>query len=222
MLSEHRARIHAALGDVHRLAIVDALTSGDHSPRELAGWLGLPSNLLAHHLKVLESAGVIRRRESDGDARRRYVILAHEKLAALGSGHGVPGGPVLFVCTRNSARSQFAAALWRAHTGRPGESAGSEPADRVHPMAVTVAAEMGVDLAGARPKGLDVVTTTPDLVVSVCDRARETGLPEARAHLHWSIGDPADEGRIGAFRLAFREIAERVARLATAVEPATS
>ena len=59
---EQRASFHAALGDPVRLTIVDLLFLNDLSPGELSGRLGLPSNLLAHHLRVLESAGIVERR----------------------------------------------------------------------------------------------------------------------------------------------------------------
>src|SRR6478609_9967241 len=72
---ERRAAVHAALGEPVRLAIVDRLALGDASPGELAEAVGLGSNLLAHHLKVLEDAGVIRRVRSEGDRRRSYVQL---------------------------------------------------------------------------------------------------------------------------------------------------
>ena len=48
---------------------------GDASPGELAAELGLGTNLLAHHLRVLEDAGVIRRVRSEGDRRRSYIQL---------------------------------------------------------------------------------------------------------------------------------------------------
>ena len=53
---ERRAAVHAALGEPVRLAIVDRLGPGDASPGELAEAVGLASNLLAHHLKVLDEA----------------------------------------------------------------------------------------------------------------------------------------------------------------------
>ena len=53
-----RARMHAALGEPARLAIVDRLLPGDASPGELGAALGLPTNLLAHHLRVLGLAAV--------------------------------------------------------------------------------------------------------------------------------------------------------------------
>jgi protein-tyrosine-phosphatase/DNA-binding transcriptional ArsR family regulator len=217
MTLEDRARTHAALGDPHRLAIADALALGDRTPGELADLLSVPSNLLAHHLKVLEAAGVVHRRDSKGDGRRRYVVLDSSRLVATAFGGGAACRSVLFVCTHNSARSQFAGALWRSRTGLPADSAGSTPAASVHPKAIAVAAEMGLDLSGLRPKGYAALSAAPDLVVSVCDRAAESGVPAGARHLHWSIPDPAEDGRLRAFRAAFAEIRTRVDRLAAAV-----
>jgi len=59
-----RARVHAALGEPTRLAIVDALALGDASPGELGTALDLPTNLLAHHLGVLHGAGIVERSRS--------------------------------------------------------------------------------------------------------------------------------------------------------------
>src|ERR671910_234849 len=70
-----RAAVFAALGEPIRLALVDRLLTGDASPGELASDVGLGSNLLAHHLGVLEDAGIIRRVRSEGDRRRSYVQL---------------------------------------------------------------------------------------------------------------------------------------------------
>ncbi len=65
-----RAAVHAALGDPGRLAIVDALAFEDVSPSWLQASLGMVSNLLAHHVGVLEGVGVVRRLRSEGDRRR--------------------------------------------------------------------------------------------------------------------------------------------------------
>jgi len=54
---ERRAAVYAALGDPARLAVVDALLLGDRSPGELGEALSMPSNLLAHHLRLLEQVG---------------------------------------------------------------------------------------------------------------------------------------------------------------------
>ena len=68
------------LGEPSRLAIVDHLTGSDRSPQELQDAVGVPSNLLAHHLDVLEAAGLIERSRSSGDGRRRYVHLLHDQI----------------------------------------------------------------------------------------------------------------------------------------------
>lgn len=218
MRLDDRARVHAALGDPSRLRLVDALALGDRTFRELAEVAGLPGNLAAHHLDVLEAAGLIARRVSEGDHRRRYVRLRRDQLDALAVTVAPALAPtrVLFVCTHNSARSQFAAALWQQRTSLPVESAGTEPAAAVHPGAVRAAAELGLDLAGAVPRGYDAVAAPPDLVVSVCDRARETGIPFDAPMLHWSIPDPVRAGTPDAFQVAFADIADRIERLAAA------
>ncbi|MEA2631666.1 MAG: ArsR family transcriptional regulator, arsenate/arsenite/antimonite-responsive transcriptional, partial [Chloroflexota bacterium] len=165
----------------------------------------------------LEDSELIERRVSDGDRRRRYIHLRREGLDGLAPPPSINPGIVLFVCTHNSARSPFAAALWHQRTGGIAESAGTDPAPRVHPLALRTAAGFGLDLAGATPKGYDAVAQAPDLVVSVCDRAREQGLPFAAPALHWSVADPVRDGRTSAFRSAFVDIAERIERLAAAV-----
>jgi protein-tyrosine-phosphatase len=213
---EARVRTHAALADHHRLAIVDALALGDLTPRELGEVAGIPSNLLAHHLRILEAAGLTESRRSSGDRRRRYVVLRADRLGALVPLPHQPIARVLFVCTHNSARSQVAAALWRRRVGEPAESAGVEPAPRVHPRAVHAACRIGVDIASETPRGYGAIAEAPGLVVSVCDRARESGVPFDAPTLHWSIPDPVADGRASAFRGAVEEISGRVARLADA------
>jgi protein-tyrosine-phosphatase/DNA-binding transcriptional ArsR family regulator len=209
-----RAKIHAALGDPERLRIIDDLSFSDRSVNELANLVQMPGNLLAHHLDVLERAGLIRRQVSEGDRRRRYVTLERDLLAWLGAGDPTPISDVLFVCTHNSARSQFAAALWHRLSDRPVHSAGSEPARSVHPLAVQVGAEFGVDLSRAAPSGYESVGRSTDLLVSVCDRAREAALPQARRHLHWSVPDPVPRRTVSSFRSAFADISQRVRLLA--------
>ncbi len=135
-------------------------------------------NLLAHHLNVLEGAGLIERRRSEGDARRRYVVLRHEVMATVGIVRPDWHGRLAFVCTHNSARSQYAAAFARS-LGFEASSAGLAPAERVHPMAVDVAAERGIDLSAERPRGYEELEERLDLVISVCDRAGEDAPPQA-------------------------------------------
>ena len=207
-----RAARHLAMGDVRRLKIIDSLAGGDRTVSDLAGLVGMPSNLLAHHLEMLEVSGLIERHASEGDRRKKYVTLSWDRLPYA----PVPeldSATVAFVCTHNSARSQFAAALWEAATGAAVVSAGVEPSDEIHPKAVIVASEFGVDLVGRTPSGYESIPWEPDLVVSVCDRALEGGLPAGKAHVHWSIPDPVRSGSLASFRSAFDDIAKRVGRL---------
>lgn len=210
-----RARRHAALGEPHRLRIVDVLQQSDQTPTQLQELTGLSSNLVAFHLDVLEEAGLVLRRPSQGDGRRRYVRLRWEALDDLGARVPPPDGPVLFVCTRNAARSQLAAALWRARTGREATSAGATPAAAPDRLAVEVARARGLDTSAWSSHGYDEVATDPTLVVSVCDRAREAGVPWTAPHLHWSVPDPAGGPR-AAYEQAYEEIEARVDRLVAA------
>lgn len=216
---QRRAQAHAALGDPLRLAVVDRLRLGDASPGELAASFGTPTNLLAHHLRVLEVAGLIRRVRSEGDGRRSYVQLGPDPAPLTTSYAETPGlrAPrVVFVCTHNSARSQLAAAAWtRAHTV-PGLSAGTHPAPRVHPRTFSVGRRHGLRLGPARPTDVAQVRRPGDLVVAVCDNAYEELGDVA---LHWSVSDPVRIDTNDAFERAYRQIATRVERLAAAVEP---
>ncbi|MGI8517491.1 MAG: ArsR family transcriptional regulator [Acidimicrobiia bacterium] len=209
-----RARRHAALGDGRRLFIVDQLAGGDLAVADLADVVGLRGNLLAHHLDVLEDAGLIERRQSEGDQRRRYVSLRWEELPVPVSPPMSLVGRVAFVCTHNSARSQFAAALWQQLTGTPTSSAGREPAARVHPKAIRVASEFDVDISRAKPSAYESLPADLDVLISVCDRAYEGDLPDARQRLHWSIPDPIRVGTLGAFRSAFGDLARRIGHVA--------
>jgi protein-tyrosine-phosphatase len=207
---EARAARHAALGDPVRLAIADELSVSDRSPVELRRTFGLESNLLAHHLDVLERVGLIERSRSSGDGRRRYVHLRRDALHGLAPARSIPQGPALFVCTGNSARSQLAAALWRRATGQPAQSAGTHPADRVHRGAVAAAERAGLDLSGAVPRDLGTIRSMPQLVVTVCDRAHEE-LQPGDGWLHWSIPDPVPVGSRAAFDAAVADLQVRVA-----------
>ncbi|HUG86101.1 MAG TPA: ArsR family transcriptional regulator [Euzebya sp.] len=208
-----RAMLYRALGDPSRLAIVELVATSDRTPGELGECTGLDWNLLGFHLRALEAAGVIQRHRSEGDGRRRYVCLRPGALNRLDWQPTLPVGTPLFLCTHNSARSPFAAALWTSTTGLPAGSAGSDPAATVHPLAVDVAGEYGVDLSAARPRGYHEVTDDPDIVVSVCDRAFEGDVPLTAPRMHWSVPDPSTRAR-PTFQAAFADIAERISRLA--------
>jgi ArsR family transcriptional regulator, arsenate/arsenite/antimonite-responsive transcriptional repressor / arsenate reductase (thioredoxin) len=210
---QSRARVHAALGEPARLAIVDRLALGDASPSEIGAELALPSNLLAHHVTTLERAGVVERVRSEGDRRRTYLRLVLTDVVSVARRQAQR---VVFVCSRNSARSQLAAALWRSRSRVPSASAGTAPAERVHPLAVATAKAHRLSLAHARTADVADVVRADDLVVAVCDNAHEQ-LAADVARLHWSVPDPAPAGTRAAFEEAFRKLADRVGRLAPAV-----
>jgi ArsR family transcriptional regulator, arsenate/arsenite/antimonite-responsive transcriptional repressor / arsenate reductase (thioredoxin) len=207
-----RAAVHAALGDPVRLAIVEDLATSDRSPKELATRFSMPTNLLAHHLDVLEGVGLIERFVSAGDRRRRYVRLVRSPLDGLGLATARPAGRVLFVCSHNSARSQLAAALWTTRTGGVATSAGTHPADRVHPGAVAAATRAGLDLSSAEPRTLDA-DEQADLVVTVCDQAHEELDPDP-SWWHWSLPDPVRDGRAAAFDEVITELDDRICAVA--------
>ena len=168
-----RAAVHAALGDPGRLAIVDALLLGEASPTELQRLLAMPSNLLAHHVRVLEKVGVVSRHRSEADRRRTYLTLVPGAFDALRPTKVQDAVRVVFVCTHNSARSQLAAALWNGTSPVPATSAGTHPAKAVHPGAVAAAQRHHVLLAPAPPRHVDDVLSADDTVITVCDAAHE-------------------------------------------------
>jgi protein-tyrosine-phosphatase/DNA-binding transcriptional ArsR family regulator len=221
-----RAAVFAGLGEPVRLALVDRLVAGDASPGELAADVGLCSNLLAHHLGVLEDAGIIRRVRSEGDRRRSYVQLRLDQptvWAAAISGrmpNRLPSGlRVLFVCTANSARSQLAVAIWNHLSTIPAASAGTHPGPRIHPRAVAVAQRHGLPIEGLGPEPLDAVLHDDDLIVAVCDNAHEE-LGPTLPRLHWSVPDPVPVNTNAAFERAFTDINRRVKHLAELYAPA--
>lgn len=212
---ESRARAYAALGESSRLSIIDLLAHGDLASGELAARLDLPTNLIAHHLQVLEAAGLIARHRSEGDARRTYINRTPACSQLLGIDPRPRPRKVAFVCSANSARSQLAESYWRTVTDIPVVSAGTHPAPRLHPRAVTVARRHGLDLTGATPKLADDVLTGDELLIAVCDRAYEDLDTQP---LHWSIPDPAQAGHPRAFDDAYATITSRIDQLAASLE----
>lgn len=133
---------------------------------------------------------------------------------------------ILVLCTGNSARSQIGEALFAERGARraagmvEAESAGSRPAPRVNPFAEEVLALHGITWSGRTPKHVDDVMAHPfDLAVTVCDNARDACpiFPNARAHVHWGLPDPADhtepEAARRAFATAYVSLAARVEAL---------
>ena len=99
---------------------------------------------------------------------------------------------VLFVCVANSCRSQMAEAIAKSLSGGRGEvwSAGSSPSGQVHPLAMELMREIGLDLRAHRSKGLSgVPARTWDYVVTMGCGDACPSVP-ARHRLDWTIPDP--------------------------------
>lgn len=102
---------------------------------------------------------------------------------------------VLFLCTQNSARSQIAEALLarKGHERFVVASAGTHPARSVHPFTVAALREYAIDWSHATPRGLEEVGDREwDLIITVCDRARENcpTFPGRPVFAHWGMGRP--------------------------------
>jgi arsenate reductase len=123
---------------------------------------------------------------------------------------------VLFLCTRNTARSQMAEAFLRALAGDAFEafSAGTVPRD-LHPLAIAAMAERGIDMGDQRPKGLHEFMGKErfEYLITVCDRAEKECpmFPGVGAREYWPIDDPARAGGSAEERLVtFREVRDYI------------
>lgn len=203
-------KTYAALADPHRLAIVEELVVSDRAPSELRAALGIESNLLAHHLDALESAGLIDRIASLGDRRRRYVRLAVDTLDVLPTGTHAAARRVVFVCTENAARSQLAQGLWNQIHPLQAISGGTKPAERLQPGTLQTARRRGINLDNARPSPIPELEPD-DLVITVCDRAHEHLRRRSDVRqIHWSIPDPAASPTPDAYDKAADDLARRI------------
>ena len=116
---------------------------------------------------------------------------------------------VLFVCVQNAGRSQLAQALYEAHGGEA-RSAGSRPAEEVHPVVVEALEEIGIDVSDRKPKGL-----TPedmewaDLVVTMGCGDECPYIP-GKKYIDWNFADPA-----GLCLEDVRELRANIERLVT-------
>lgn len=128
---------------------------------------------------------------------------------------------VLFLCTGNSCRSQMAEAFLRLYGSDQFEafSAGLQPTE-INPFTYKVMAELGLDLAGQRSKGVDEFLGKElfQYLITVCDDADKncpTVWPGVSQRLHWSFEDPAkfegsEEERLAKFRAVRDQIQHRV------------
>ena len=125
---------------------------------------------------------------------------------------------VLFLCTGNSCRSHMAEG-WLRHLGGDrfeSFSAGAKPTGYVHPLAIEVMAEVGVDISHHRSKSIAEFDGQPlDLLVTVCDNARESCpmYAGAKRQVHWGFDDPAHATGTKPEQLAvFRRVRDEIRR----------
>jgi protein-tyrosine-phosphatase/DNA-binding transcriptional ArsR family regulator len=227
-----------------RWELLGELARSDRRVGELTRLLGRPQNLVSYHLGELRKTGIVCSRRSSADRRDvyyradllRFLDLLSESSSSIHPALLVARRPpvhapkrgrqprVLFLCTGNSARSQIAEALIEARSDHAisARSAGSHPKP-LHPNAVRVMADRGIDIAGNATKPLTRFTHSRfDRVITLCDKVREVcpdfpGVPEA---VHWSMGDPAAEGdtdqaTLPAFERVADELEERIDLLIT-------
>jgi ArsR family transcriptional regulator, arsenate/arsenite/antimonite-responsive transcriptional repressor / arsenate reductase (thioredoxin) len=230
-----------------RWRLLSELARSDRRVGELCELAGRPQSLVSYHLRQLRDGGLVSLRRSAADGRDTYYVLdltrCGELLASAGGAlhpalapsptrreRGARIARVLFLCTGNSARSRIAEALCeRLSDGAVGAvSAGSHPKP-LHPNAVRVMRERGIDISARRSKHLgEFADRRFDYVISLCDRVREVcpEFPGPPGLIHWSIPDPArdpgsDEQTLPAFERTAAEIETRVGFLIQAIEVTT-
>jgi protein-tyrosine-phosphatase len=234
------SRFVQLLADEQRWRLLQELSRSDRKVSELTERLARPQNLVSYHLAALRDAGIVLARRSSADRRDTYYRMDMRRFGDLLTGVGStlqPGarlavlppslqarmpGPrpgVLFLCTGNSARSQMAAALLEFHSNGAirAWSAGSHPKP-LHPNAVRVMAERGIDISDRKSKHMDrFVHRHFDRVITLCDKVREIcpEFPEPAMPIHWSMVDPAsvggtDEERYHAFVQTADELESRI------------
>src|SRR4051794_26903683 len=225
-----------------RWRLLTELARSDRRVGELCELAGERQSLVSYHLRRLRDGGVVSARRSLADGRDTYYVLdlarcgellasaggsLHPGLAPAARARQVARARVLFLCTGNSARSQIAEALAeRMSAGAiDAASAGSHPKP-LHPDAVRVMRERGIDLSGRRSKHVSEFSDQRfDYVITLCDRVREVcpEFPGGPVTMHWSIPDPAraaatDEETLPGFERTATELYARVEVLIEAIE----
>lgn len=127
---------------------------------------------------------------------------------------------VLFLCTGNSCRSQIAEGLLRHLAGESYDacSAGLSPHDHIHPLAIQVMDEIGIDISGQVPKSVKIYLgkTSISFIITVCSKAEDScphiwpGVVE-KNRLYWPFDDPAaTEGTMEEKLLVFRRVRDQL------------
>jgi ArsR family transcriptional regulator, arsenate/arsenite/antimonite-responsive transcriptional repressor / arsenate reductase (thioredoxin) len=199
-----------------RWGLLTELARSDRHVNELTHLIDQPQALVSYHLGRLREGGLVTCRRSGHDGRASYYSVdltrCGDALAATGASlhpglalqtvspavsprHRTDRARVLFACTGNGARSQIAEALLQHVAGDRVDvvSGGSHPKP-IHPNAIKVLAERGIDIGDRHSKPLAQFDRDHfDYIVTLCDKVREA-CPEfsTRAQaMHWSIEDPS-------------------------------
>jgi arsenate reductase len=214
-----------ALADPVRLRLLGLLARGDCPVGQLAAALGVGQSLVSFHLATLRNAGLLATERVGRFTYARLVpravgALFHEvsDLTTLDARPGTPdqGAPmrtVIFACVRNAGRSQMAAALFNqlAPPGLGAVSAGTRPADQVHPEVVAAMAEVGIDLSDAQPQELThQLAEGAELLVTMGCGEECPAVPVPRQD--WPLPDPGGQP-MEVVRAVRDEIRERVVAL---------
>ncbi|MEY2460455.1 MAG: ArsR family transcriptional regulator, arsenate/arsenite/antimonite-responsive transcriptional, partial [Acidimicrobiaceae bacterium] len=233
MGSTQPPEILGLLSDPLRWQLVVELGRSDRRVGELVQLVGKPQNLVSYHLAELRRTGIVSARRSSADGRDVYYRadlfrsrdLLGEAGLSLHPGLSLAPSPptaverrrarqrLLFLCTGNSARSQIAEALvvHRSAGSIEARSAGSHPKP-LHPNAVRVMAERGIDISDRRTKSLTRYARNRfDRVITLCDKVREVcpEFPGAPIAAHWSIADPAGDSDKATYP-AFQHVADEI------------
>ena len=217
-----------------RWRLLSELARSDRRVGELCELAGHRQSLVSNHQRQLRDGGLVSARRSVADGRDTYYVLElarcgellrtagaslHPGLASTaGSRAGAARVRMLFLCTGNSARSQMAEAIAEQRSGGAvwPASAGSHPKP-LHPDAVRVMGERGIDLSDRRAKHLEEFTGERfDYVITLCDRVREVcpEFPGAPRTIHWCVREP---GTASEFERTAVELEMRVGFLLAAI-----
>jgi protein-tyrosine-phosphatase/DNA-binding transcriptional ArsR family regulator len=244
-------RVLRLAGHPLRWRLLSELARSDRRVGELCELAGRRQSLVSYHMRQLRDGGLVSMRRSAADGRDTYYVVDLARCGELLSGASAslhpglaptpgsrarrerraPLARVLFLCTGNSSRSQIAEVLAGQLSGGAlsAASAGSHPKP-LHPNAVRVMRERGIDISGRRSKHLSQFTGQRfDYVISLCDRVREVcpEFPGGPELIHWSIPDPArepgsDEETLPAFERTATELCTRIGFLIEAIEQTTT
>src|SRR3954449_1054450 len=121
---------------------------------------------------------------------------------------------VLFVCLHNAGRSQLSAALFEQEAGgrHEADSAGTTPAERVHPEVVEVMGELGIDVSARVPRWLNEEAARRADVVVTMGCGDECPYIPGKKYIDWDLPDPKDQP-LETVRRTRDQIRERVRHL---------